>query len=580
MKLIKLHTILLLAIGISVQSCLDIDPKDQLSETNYWQDPNQFTLFSSQFYGWTHNFKDIVGDGPHCDLRSDLLMTSTLSEYSNGTNTIPSEDKNYTDTYDRIRQVNILLKHAQNFSSPADIKVAVAEAQFFRAYLFFDLVQIYGDAIIVKEPLDINSPELKKAQNSREEVIDFIIQDLQDAIKGLPAYKTLTAAQAGRVSVEAAQAFLSRVALYEGTWQKFRENKGERTKELLTIAVDAAKEVMGSGIFSLFKSEKLGNFSYKYLFILENTQSNPENITKSGNTEYIFTRRYDEVISPIGFNITQGFLNKAVFMTRKMANLYLTNTGVPVDPTNETMYASMTSEFQNRDNRMQNSMMIAGRPYWGNANGRITWKEDATDLEIAFYKSFEPTSRSGYFCQKWATERKVASGKEGYDYPIIRYAEVLLNYAEAVYELHESEGKADDQAVTDALNLTLNLVRKRVNPTMEGLTVEFAKKHNLNLRTEIRRERTIELIHEGFRMDDLKRWNTAVSEMNQSLLGIKWKGTEFEKKWSDMSNATDAEGCIVMESGRQWSNKNYLYPLPADQLRLNTNLKQNPGWGE
>ena len=65
-----------------------------------------------------------------------------------------------------------------------------------------------------------------------------------------------------------------------------------------------------------------------------------------------------------------------------------------------------------------------------------------------------------------ATERKVASGKEGYDFPIIRYAEVLLNYAEAVYELNESEGKADDQAVTDALNISLNLVRTRVNPDM------------------------------------------------------------------------------------------------------------------
>ena len=79
MKLTKLHSILILSSGLTIQSCLDIDPKDQLSETNYWRNTEQFTLFASQFYGWTNNFKDIIGDGFHSDLRSDLLMTSTLS---------------------------------------------------------------------------------------------------------------------------------------------------------------------------------------------------------------------------------------------------------------------------------------------------------------------------------------------------------------------------------------------------------------------------------------------------------------------------------------------------------------------
>lgn len=579
MKILKLQAIGFLSLGLLFQACLDIDPKDQLSETNYWQDASQFTLFTNQFYRWTHNFSDMVGDGHHCDLRSDLLMTSTLSEYSNGTNTIPSEDDTYTTAYERIRQVNILLKNAENYSSQEDIKVPVAEAKFFRAYLYFDLVQIYGDAIIVKEPLDTDSPELQCERNPRGEVIDFIIEDLQDAITGLPDFTSISTAEEGRLSVEAAQAFLSRVALYEGTWQKFRED-AERAKYLLEIAANAAKEVIDGGTFSLFKSEGLGIFSYRYLFILENTQSNPESLTKNNNTEYIFSRRYDEVQNPIGFSISQSFLNKAVFMTRKMANMYLTADGLPIDPTNTEMYAEMDSEFEDRDNRMQNTMMIQGRPYWGNAKGRSSWKEDAEDLALAAYTSFDPRSRSGYFCRKWAAERKVADGDEGFDFPIIRYAEVLLNYAEAVYELYECDGKADDAAVTEALNISLNLVRKRVNPNMPDLTVEFAKQHGLNLRTEIHRERTVELFHEGFRMDDLKRWNTAVEEMNQNLLGVKWKGTEFETAWSGMSNSTDAEGCIIMESGRSWTSKNLLYPLPADQLQLNPNLEQNPGWGE
>ena len=579
MKLFKLSIILFLSAGFLCQSCLDMDPKDQIAETNFWQNASQFTLFSARFYSYTHDFKDMVADGFHSDLRSDLLMTKILSEYSNGTNTVPSTDKNYTDTYERIRQVNTLLKNAEGYSAPEDIVKPVAEAKFFRAYMYFDLVQIYGDAIIVKEPLTIDSQELKQARNSREEVIDFVVKDLKEAAEGLPDYRNLSDSEAGRVSKEAAWAFLSRVALYEGTWQKFRDNT-ERAKEFLTLAADAAKQVIDANTFSLFKPEKLGIWAYKYLFILENSQSNPENITKRGNSEYIFSRRHDEVLDPIGINITQGFLNKANFMTRKMANLYLRSNGLPIDPTDVAIYEDMDSEFENRDNRMQNTMMISGRPYWSNTDGRVSWQNDATDLALAFYKSFDPKSQSGYFCQKWATERKVASSKEGYDFPIIRYAEVLLNYAEAVYELYESEGKADDPAVTDALNMSLNLVRKRVNPEMPNLTVDFVKTNGLNLRTEIRRERTVELFCEGFRLFDLKRWNTVVEEMNQNLLGVKWKGTEYEKKWTNMSNATDAEGCIIMESGRQWTSKNIFYPLPADQLELNPNMKQNPGWGE
>lgn len=578
MKLIR-YSIVLLSLGLtcSLQSCLDLEPKANLSETNYWQSADQFTLFANQFYGWTHNFKDMVSDGQHSDLRSDLMMTSTLSSYSNGTNTIPSTDNTYGTAYNRIRQVNTLLKFAESYPDQSEIKVPVAEAHFFRAYLYFDLLQIFGDAIILKTPLDVNSPELKVAQNPRGEVVDFIIGDLNAAIAGLPDARSVTGDDEGRVSKEAAEAFLSRVALYEGTWQKFRDNP-ERGKALLKTAADAAKKVIDGGQFSLFKPESLGTFAYKYMFILEDTKSNPAGLVKNDNHEYIFSRRYNETLSNIGFNITQGFLNKAVFMTRKMANMYLTDKGLPIDPTDQSRYATMSSEFENRDNRMQNTMMIAGRPYWGNVNGRSSWKDDAEDLKLAYYQSFSPTSRSGYFCQKWATERKVEDGHEAYDYPIIRYAEVLLNYAEAVYELYESEGKADDVEVTNALNISLNLVRTRINPSMPYLTVDFAKKNNLNLRTEIRRERTVELIHEGFRMDDLKRWNEAVNEMSQNLLGVKYKGTEFETKWSGMTNPTDADGCIIMESNRKWTDKNNLYPLPADQLQLNPNLKQNPGW--
>ena len=155
---------------------------------------------------------------------------------------------------------------------------------------------------------------------------------------------------------------------------------------------------------------------------------------------------------------------------------------------------------------------------------------------------------------------------------IIRYAEVSLNYAEAVFER--------DNEISDAdLAKSLNLVRKRVNPEMPDLTNGFVSSNGLDMRTEIRRERTVELFDECFRLDDLKRWKTAETEMPMNLTGVKWTGTEYETTWtSAASKAKDAQGCILMESGRVWKERNYLYPLPVDQLQLNPNLGQNPGW--
>lgn len=101
------------------------------------------------------------------------------------------------------------------------------------------------------------------------------------------------------------------------------------------------------------------------------------------------------------------------------------------------------------------------------------------------------------------------------------------------------------------------------------------------MRTEIRRERTIEFFDENFRIDDLKRWKTAEDEMPMNLTGVKWEGTDFESRWPDASfKDKDGEGCIIHEKGRNWHEKHYLLPLPTDQLKLNPNLKQNPGWNQ
>ena len=583
MKIVNtIKTILLLSVVVILPSCLDLDPQDQMSDANLWQTPNDYKLYANQFYEWTRDFSSAVYDGPHSDTRSDLMTSSSYNEYSKGINNIPVSDGNYTGAYTKIRYANILLQKAESYPNPTDIARYVAEAKFFRAYEYFDLLQLFGDVIVVTEPIDITDPKMNAPRDDRSKVVDLIIEDLKQAIPDLPKENAIATADKGRVSQGAAQAFLSRVALYEGTWQKFRTGDVTRINDLLDIAAESAWEVIDSKQYEIFKPAELGTDAYKYLFILEDVQSNPANIKKDKNKEYIFSRRHDEVIAPIGKNITKNCFANVQWVTRKLAEMYLGADGLPIDNAQSTAgvdYSTPDNEYAKRDNRMTNTLMAPGRKYWNNNASHTTW----TDADKAAFdnKDFYPTSGGGYNNQKWATERNVKDEYEGYDFPIIRYAEVLLNYAEAVFERNaDAEGNIMDASKVDAALVYLNEVRQRVNPNMPGLTTSFATTHNLKMREEIRRERTVELFNEGFRIDDLKRWKTAETEMPENMLGVKWNTSgdwaTWAGKWSPSYSLED--GCLLIETNRVWSNKNYLYPLPSDQRQLNPNIGQNPGW--
>lgn len=557
--------------SLAATSCMNLEPKSEMGDNMVWNKADNFQLFANQFYGWSRDFGAAVSDGPHSDYRSDLIATASLNPYSQGTNSIPASDGNYTSLYKRIYYTNLLLKHAGEYASPQDIAVPVAEAKFFRAYCYFELVQLYGDAILLTRPLDLDSEELHAARNPRAEVIDQVILDLQEAAEALPE----TASEAGRLTKYAAQAMLSRVALYEGTWQKFHNGGADattntdRSTSLLTLAKDAAAAVIQGGKYKLFYNNQLGSDSYRYLFILEDgIQCNPANVGKSANTEYILAHRH-RTGDALGTNITHGMLANVCYITRKLANLYLCSDGLPVDKSPLFKgYTGVTDEFQNRDNRMRNNMLRNGDTFWSN-DGK--WRTSWTDEDKKNSHTADVRSNSGYQNRKWCVERQATDGYEAMDFPVIRYAEVLLNYAEAVYELNGS--------ITDAdLNLSLNLVRQRINSKMPKLSNAFVEANGLTMREEIRRERTVELVLEGYRIDDLKRWATAPKEMVQDQLGVQVRGTWFETNWAAQSRPLNADGCIVLYSDRQWDDKLYLYPLPSDQRQLNPQLGQNPGW--
>lgn len=568
-----LFTVLCLCIPIlpGCKKSLNLEPLDRISDNRYWLQPSEFKLAANKFYDYLRTFNNGNGDGHSgSDLGADRGI------FARGTNTVLSNDANYNDAYKWIRNINYLLEKAAVFKDKEDIKTYVAEAKFFRAYVYFDkLLTSYGGVLLVKEVLDTDSDLLKGERSSRGETIDFIIADLEAAIADLPVQNQINSADQGRISKEAAQAFLGRVCLYEGTWLKSRGLDASRVSTLLDKSVTNSKAVVNSPAFSLFKPQALGDSALKYLFILENQKSNPAGITKAENREYILSVRYESnnLLKTIPNQISFGALGAD--MSRKMADMYLSQDGLPVDKTALPFSRlELNSEFRQRDNRMRYFMAIPGQRYWQNAtNWRIDWTNGPADVANA--RPPHDTwgnSISGYENQQWAAERKVPNSQEGYDYPVIRLAEVYLNYAEALYERDGSISDAD-------LNLSVNLTRSRVNAAMPKLSNSFASAHGLNLREEIRRERAVELQGEGFRMDDLKRWYIAHIELNKPVLGVQWTGTQYAIKYPN-ANPPLLGGAVVADpaSERKFTEKNYLIPLPSNQLQLNPKLKQNPGW--
>jgi hypothetical protein len=255
--------------------------------------------------------------------------------------------------------------------------------------------------------------------------------------------------------------------------------------------------------------------------------------------------------------------------TKNLADLYLATDGRPIDQSPLFQgYNTMVSEFENRDPRMTMTFIVPGSEIFA----------DGGTLAPTF-PGFLGTNatRTGYMIRKFLGETLEATQFQGYyDFKEFRYAEVLLILAEALYER--------DGQISDAdLDRTINVLRARVN--MPPLTNNHVSTYGLDMLTEIRRERTVELAFEGFRRDDLRRWKTAEDEMPEAIRGVKFVDTEYESRYPDLQVGSDiqvdANGFIIAEpaASRQFLPKHYLDPLPLQQVQLSRGtLEQNAGW--
>lgn len=534
---------------------LNLVSQDTITDATFWKTGNDFKLAANNLYNGLNGFDEE-------DTESDIAF-NTPNTVSNG-NLQPTENSDeWTNDYGYIRSANnILEKGAGN--SDTDIKRYVAEAKFFRAWYYWRLLRIYGGVPLITKVLQTGDPELFAPRATRTATADLILKDLDEAAGDLPVQADLSAPDIGRITKGAAQSLASRVALFEGTWEKYRGDAS--AAKYLDVAVSTAQQVINSGVYSLYKGS--GAQSYRYLFIEAGDDSK----------ESILDRRYARNI--FGHDAPYMYDQDGYNPTRKMVDLYLDKNGLPITASGTVFhgYSTFTSEFQDRDPRMTMTMIIPGT-----LTNRVFYP--VTKVENWPDKP-QRNFNTGYILYKYMSEDPLAnnSGRNGsaslfdFDRHLIRYAEVLLNYAEALYE---KNGNISD----NDLNITINQLRDRVS--MPHLTNAFVGAHGLDMRTEIRRERTVELCLEDFRYDDLRRWKTAETELPQDVKGIKITGTDWANRapYNDASYLTkvDANGFLIAERNRKFDPaKDYLQPLPTKEVAFyaanGKELKQNPGW--
>ncbi|MDR3652203.1 MAG: RagB/SusD family nutrient uptake outer membrane protein [Paludibacter sp.] len=635
-KIFILIGLFLAVIFVGCSDMLNLTPTDTLSESVYFRNLSDFQAAANNLhtnvYGWLGNTTYPI----NFDYGSDI--NPQLGDMGSGNNVPTTTDTYWTQTYGWLRTVNILLEKASEYKGTDNISVPIGQAYFFRAWHHFFLLKRFGGVPIVTKPLDVTQTQLPR--NSRYEVMTQITADLDSAISRLQNYTVKTSSNDGHVTLEAAWALKARVCLFEGTWEKYVRtttdgdgttsgagSKGYNAAQYtnyLNMAQQMAKKVIDSGNFALWKGVENSSTitavtpnnylrtSYYYLFNLEDAKSNPAGLTKASNTEAIFRSVYDVSNRPGNTNLTHTV---PAGPTRKLMDMFLCTDGLPIqDSPLFQGYSTMVSEFANRDYRLTSTVKLPFTRYWGYGTstngGGANYTIDINSITTSSLVSqltYVPILQgaNGYVGRKFATENP---GRQDYqesaDYYQIRLAEVYLIYAEATCELNNG-------AISDAdLNYSINLVRARAG--VAPLTNALVAAHSdLTLLGEIRRERALELFGEGQRIADLCRWGIAQQELDYASAGayVQYNGvnTEYVTAMNPFSKvlvynpisypagfisttetpcstysgiATLKPGAVITEqaSNRHFALKNYLQPLPTDEIHLDPLMKQNPSW--
>lgn len=568
MKRFVLFIVLMPVLFTACEDFINLKPLDQISMDDYWKTTTDLEFYTSQFYPRCFSQSQMVAD---MALHSDDMVAGSPNSIMNGERTRSTGNWNWE--WRTIRDVNVFFENYHRCEDDFDsYKHYVGEAHFFRAWFYFELVKKYGDLPWYSTVLQLESEEeLMKPRAPRTQVVDSILADINKAISYLSIRNTVGNS---RLNKEAALAFKTRVALFEATWQKYHAGtvfatSGADPAIYFRQVIEAAEELMKGdyrvGIYTTGDPDQ----DYFRLFGFDNMSD------------------IDEVLLYRAFNAADGLGNSTqAFVTYnadqrgitwELVSSYLGKNGMPYD------YIELSRTFKGNDfllkiaedcdPRLKSTIWIPG--------DLVSQVTDAYFIRPTIDEGALQLCPTGFQVKKTANPYSPAAGQSweiqgetGLIY--LRYGEVLLNYVEAKYEL---EGVVAYDP--------LNLLRQRagmpdfvVNSQNADPNVVYYGYSITDELYEIRRERRIEMALEGQRDEDYQRWAAHALFKGKRPKGYPVSPEEFP----DYSMPLDENGLIDyyavrLPEGYQFrEGQDYLYSIPQDELTLNPNLTQNPGW--
>ena len=590
--------ILMAGLGLAMSSCLndefmELYPQDQQTVISTFKSYDSFKTYAWGFYdvfsGYGNGQTDAIFSG---DIQADNMIKhvpGNESAWAYQKVHVPASSGDWD--YGYIRKVNLMLDNIDS-SEMGEAQKAHwrSVAYFFRSFKYFSMMSLYGDIPWVEHVLNDNSEELYAPRDSR----DMVAKNILDNLKYAEEHIKVEGDGENTINRTIVRAFISRFGLFEGTWRKYHNLPDAEV--YLKEAARAAKAVLETNnklhpkYDELFNSESLkgvdGILLYKEyatnwlchgLTRMVRTAESTIEATKDAVDSYLCTDG-----RPIGSSemyagdkdVYDQFRNRDYRLYHVVCPPYTVKTSSPKSTTWEytsnekerefiDLMASISAEtFHRLPTSNFKDFVTKGQPHFKNMNWGQGWN----------------ASQMGFWVWKYYnthTEAINANGVCTTDAPLFRLAEVMLNYAEASYELGQFTQKIAD--------LTINKLRQRANVkamNVAEIGADFDPARDQSVEPvlwEIRRERRVEFMGENFRMRDLRRWKKG-EYVNKWACGVYVKDAKA-KKVKVMNGPSDNEGYVYFfAKPLGWQEYYYLHPLPLNQMALNPALTQNPGW--
>lgn len=607
----------------SVASCnfLDREPMDFGDENAYYKTVDDLELAVNDFYEILPKMEYLWGGPYEDDNTSDNQCGNWPNNmfYPGDKKTVQQANSEWK--FVNLRGINFFInktKEQMDAGAITGTKEFIdhywGEGFFFRAYEHFRLLRNYGDAPILEVMLPDDEATLAQAskRRPRNEVARFIIEDLKRAeelmMENAPAE--------GRLSKDAARLLRARVALYEATWEKYHAN---------TAFVPGNPKWVGASMYPDFQF-KAGDAQKEIEYFLDQAIEAADLVAShraldddyiamfnrltpfSSNDEVILARYYQMGILSHSASNYLGRTGGGTGFTRALVNTFLMKNGLPIyaDGSNYGGDTYMLDEMKDRDERLVNSVKIAGSDIETVQGPDGTLVNDT----IYYYRpqltlSGNEASPTGYELKKWVSyeQGQQESGQGTSATPILRAAEAYLIYLEAYYERHENLGGNCDRYWTElrrraGVDTDYNKTIAATDLSKENDLAVYSKGIEVDKTLyNIRRERRCELLGEGMRLDDLKRWRALDKMKDYQVEGMNlWdemykmydngalNGVVSPSGVSNYIRPLQKTSTSVAYNGYNFPKPHYLEPIPISEFLLtvdgsgNSTLYQNPGW--